>query len=62
MAKNGQKRLSYVIEIFSMSVISMVKSPLPKTVAEIKIGSISSKFCLVSHSVILFVVFLLLFE
>ena len=56
MAKNGQKRLSYAIKSFSVLVVSMVISPCVKTVAEIKIDAVSSKFCLVLHEVILFVV------
>ena len=40
----------------------MVISPLLKTVGQIKIGAVSSKFCLVSRGVIVFLVSVTLFE
>ena len=40
----------------------MVIALLLRTVCEIKIDAISSKFCVVSHGVILFLVTLILFE
>ena len=40
----------------------MVLSPLPRVAADIKIDAVSSKFCLVSHGVIVFVVSLIVFE
>ena len=36
MAKNDQKCFSYAIKIFSIPVVSMVISPLLRTVADIK--------------------------
>ena len=62
MAKIGHKWWSNAIETFSTLVVSMVISPLAKTVAEIEIGAISRKFCLVLHGVILFLLSLILFE
>ena len=51
-----------MIGIFSILVVSLMISPLLKTVNLIKIGAVSSKFCLVSLGVILFVVSLIFFE
>ena len=51
-----QKWRSNAIATFSTLVASMVISPLPKTLAEIKIVAVSSKFCPASHGVILFLV------
>ena len=54
MAKNGQKRLSFAIERLIVLVVSMVISSYLKTVAEVKIGVVSSKFSLVLRGITLF--------
>ena len=51
----------HAIETFGALVVSMVISPLLRTVAEIKIGAVSSKFCLVSRGVIVFLTSVKLF-
>ena len=61
-AKNGQKSRNCAIETFTTLVVSMVISPLLITVAEFKIDAVSSKFCLVSRGLIIFLVTLMLFE
>ena len=60
--KKCQNNYSYAIELVITLIVSMVVSPLPKTAADIKIGAVSSKFCLVSCGVIFFLVSLILFE
>ena len=62
MTKNGKKCGNNAIETFTILVVPMMISLLLKTVSLIKIGAVSSKFCLVSCGVILFVVSLILFE
>ena len=62
MTKNGKKCRNNAIETFTTLVVSMMISLLLKTIGLIKIGAVSSKFCLVSRGVILFVVSLILFE
>ena len=60
--KKCKKYCSNAIEMFSTLVVSMVISPLLKRVAELKIGAVSSKFCLLLLSGIIFLVSLTLFE
>ena len=60
--KNDKKDWSDAINTFSVHVFAMVTMPLQRTAAKIKTGAVSSKFCLVSHGVIGFVVSLILFE
>ena len=60
--KNGQKCWNTPIETFATLVVSMVISPLPGIVGKIKTDAVSSKFCLVSPGVILFLVSVKLFE
>ena len=62
--KTGEKGQCWnnAIESFTAFVVSIVISLFLKTVCLIKIGAVSSKFCLVSRGVIVFVVSLILFE
>ena len=62
MAKNDRKCGNNAIESFTALVVSMVISLQLKTVGLITIGAVSSKLCVVSRGVILFVVSLILFE
>ena len=62
MEKKGSNYCSYATELFGTLVVSMVISPLPKIVAEIKIGAVGRKFCLVSRSAILFLLSVKPFE
>ena len=57
MTKINKKWWSNAIKTFGTLVVSVVTSLLPKTVAEVKIGAITRKFCVVTGGTILFVVF-----
>ena len=60
--KNGKNCWKNSIGRFTTLVVSMVISLLLKTVGLIKIGALSSKFCLFSGGVIIFLVSLILFK
>ena len=60
MAKNDKKCWNDAVESFITLVISMVISLLLKTVGLIKIGAVSSKFCLVPQGEIIFLIPLIL--
>ena len=62
MTKSCQKYWNNAIGIFNTLVVFMVISLLLKTVGLIKIGVISSKFCLVLRGAIIFLASLIPFE